>query len=539
MTSSVLQHIHAAFERRGQEGYGEGVSQLDHALQCGAFARRDGAVPALVTAAFLHDIGHLLHDLPQDVADSGIDTQHEASGSAWLSQYFGPEVTEPVRMHVAAKRYLAAVEPGYFEQLSDASKLSLRLQGGAMDPVQARAFEAAPFFADAVRLRRWDEEGKIVGYQGPQASDFDAVVASCLKQPVNTGLAPEVKGVARHTIPRVDVAGLFGVDPAARSAVDAAIRSAARNEGFMVITGLPDWAVLDAARRRQLLALFSLPEVEIRKLWRWNFDPTRPNVYRGWFPLQDGLLTYKEGIDMGPDVAYGASVVDASDPLCEATPFPEEVVLPGWRAAARDYYLAMNRLSMALMHSVARGLGLPETTFDAAFDGGISTLRLLHYPLRSEASFKGVAAADVWANESGVPRYVLGRGHVDTGFMTLLAQDGVDGLQAQHRDGTWLDVPPQEGTLAVNFGKVLDRWTAGAIRATVHRVLGSGRARYSIPFFYEARVDAVIAPLPLAGAQPFDPFYFGDHLWETTTKFPEQRGIAHLRTPRGRPSAAA
>lgn len=177
----ALAHIHAAFARRGHEAYGEGVSQLDHALQCGMFAQRDGATPALVAAAFLHDIGHLLHDLPQDVADTGLDTQHESTGSAWLSQYFGPEVTEPVRMHVAAKRYLAAVEPGYFEQLSEASKLSLKLQGGPMVAAQIQAFEAEPFFADAVRLRRWDEEGKIIGYQGPPASNFDATVRACLK----------------------------------------------------------------------------------------------------------------------------------------------------------------------------------------------------------------------------------------------------------------------------------------------------------------------------------------------------------------------
>ena len=183
MKSNPLDLIHAAFARRGHEGYGEGVSQLDHARQCGAFAERDGAPPALVAAAFLHDIGHLLHDLPQDVADNGIDTQHEASGSAWLSQYFGAEVTEPVRMHVAAKRYLASNEPGYFEQLSEASKVSLRLQGGPLDAQQSREFEAQQFYADAVRLRRWDEEGKIVGYQGPDARHFDSVVAACLKTP--------------------------------------------------------------------------------------------------------------------------------------------------------------------------------------------------------------------------------------------------------------------------------------------------------------------------------------------------------------------
>jgi len=175
-----LAQIKSAFDRRGHEGYGEGVSQLDHAIQCAAFAQRDGAAPALVAAAYLHDIGHLLHDLPQDIADSGVDTQHESTGSAWLSQYFGPGVTEPVRLHVAAKRYLATVEPGYFDRLSEASKLSLKLQGGPMTAAQARAFEAERFFQEAVRLRRWDEEGKIVGYQGPDAAHFDALVASCL-----------------------------------------------------------------------------------------------------------------------------------------------------------------------------------------------------------------------------------------------------------------------------------------------------------------------------------------------------------------------
>ena len=174
-----IDQIHAAFAKRGYQGYGEGVSQIDHAIQCGVFAERDGASPALVAAAFLHDIGHLLHDLPDDVAERGIDTQHEAVGSAWLSQYFGPEVTEPVRLHVAAKRYLASIEPGYFDQLSDASKLSLKLQGGPMTSAQTKRFEAERFFTDAVRLRRWDEEGKIVGYQGPAAEHFVAVCRRC------------------------------------------------------------------------------------------------------------------------------------------------------------------------------------------------------------------------------------------------------------------------------------------------------------------------------------------------------------------------
>ena len=195
-----------------------------------------------------------------------------------------------------------------------------------------------------------------------------------------------------HDIPRIDIGALFGQDLAARSAVDQAILTAARSEGMLVITGLPHWAVLSPARRRLLLSLFALPEADIRKLWRWNFDPAQANVYRGWFPLQNGLPTYKQGIDVGPDIAYGPGVVDPRDPLREATPLPPEDSLPGWHACARDYYLAMVRLSEALMHSVARGLGLPEHCFDAAFKGGVSTLRLLHYPVRPPESFEGAAA---------------------------------------------------------------------------------------------------------------------------------------------------
>lgn len=342
-----------------------------------------------------------------------------------------------------------------------------------------------------------------------------------------------------HQIPRIDVGALWGTDGAARDAVDMAISAAAHGTGFMVLTGLPEGAVLDPAQRRLLLALFTLPEAALRKLWRWNHDPSRPNVYRGWFPAQSGFATYKEGIDMGPDVAYGPAVVDASDPLREATPLPPDADLPGWRELVRGHYLALEQVSGALMRSIARGLGLPENAFDAAFDGGISTLRLLRYPIRPAESFAGVPQSDMWAEHQGEKRYLLGRAHVDTGFMTLLAQDGVGGLQAQHHDGSWVDVPPEEGALAVNFGKVLERWTSGRIRATMHRVLGSGQVRFSVPFFYEARVDAVIAPLPLPGAEPFEPFYFGDHLWDTCTGFLEQRGIAHLRKPLGRPPDVA
>ncbi len=107
---------------------------------------------------------------------------HESLGSAWLSQHFGPEVSEPVRLHVAAKRYLSASEPGYFDVLSEASKLSLKLQGGPMSADEQRRFAAERFFREAVDLRRWDDEGKIVGLKTPDLGYFEPMIERALRR---------------------------------------------------------------------------------------------------------------------------------------------------------------------------------------------------------------------------------------------------------------------------------------------------------------------------------------------------------------------
>lgn len=180
--TDVVEKIRESFNRRGRDTYGEGVSQLEHALQCAACATRDGASPALVVATLLHDVGHLLHDLPEDIAEQGVDAEHERLGSAWLSQYFSPEVTEPVRLHVAAKRYLATVEPGYFDKLSPASHLSLRLQGGLMSEEEVKAFEEEPYAEAAIRLRHWDDEGKIAGAKTPDLDHFMGMVEGAIRR---------------------------------------------------------------------------------------------------------------------------------------------------------------------------------------------------------------------------------------------------------------------------------------------------------------------------------------------------------------------
>jgi phosphonate degradation associated HDIG domain protein len=173
------QEVLRLMQQRGGEAYfGEPVSQLEHALQAAHFATEAQASPALIIAALLHDIGHLLHDLPENVAATGVDTRHEQAGYHWLKTRFGPAVAEPVRLHVAAKRYLCAVDPAYLAQLSPASLLSLSLQGGPFTQEEARHFEGFPYYCDAVSLRRWDDAAKQPGLPVPSAEEYFALLES-------------------------------------------------------------------------------------------------------------------------------------------------------------------------------------------------------------------------------------------------------------------------------------------------------------------------------------------------------------------------
>jgi isopenicillin N synthase-like dioxygenase len=313
-------------------------------------------------------------------------------------------------------------------------------------------------------------------------------------------------------IPRVDVASLFGEDGLERRAADHAIHQAGADIGFIQIHGLPDSVPVSPEHLQSLKRVFGLTPAQLRPLWRQKFLPEHPNVYRGWFPLQQGHATYKEGIDLGPDIARSVQSVSGDDPLCEPTPLPAEALLPGWRAAAASYYRGLEHMGRILMSSIARGLALPERIFDAHFNDGISTLRLIRYPAR-----------DVAEPLSGVA-------HVDSGIVTLLAQDGVGGLQARNRAGSWIDIPAEDNALVVNFGRLLELWTGGRIRATEHRVLSTGLERYSIPFFYEPGIDTLITPLV---EHSFSPFLYGDFVWASATQFVEFKGLERLRPARG------
>lgn len=163
---SVADEIFAIYSARGSDAYfGEPVSVTEHGLQAAHFAQLEQAPPQLVIAALLHDIGHLVVACPDDIEEWTSDAHHERVGSEWLAARFGPEISEPVRLHVPAKRYLCATRKAYLEKLSPASVVTLELQGGVMPPAEVARFEAEPFFAEAVRVREWDDRGKIAGLQ--------------------------------------------------------------------------------------------------------------------------------------------------------------------------------------------------------------------------------------------------------------------------------------------------------------------------------------------------------------------------------------
>lgn len=179
--SEVVSEIFDVFLEHGDGMYGERVTEQQHALQCAALAKKAGEPPAMIASCLLHDYGHLVHGLGEDVADRGVDARHDRVGANRLEAWFPAEVVEPVRLHATAKRYLCWKEPQYFQALSAASQKSLALQGGPMTDAEARDFEAHPHFARAVQLRRYDDQAKVPGMITPGLEDFRTLLESLVR----------------------------------------------------------------------------------------------------------------------------------------------------------------------------------------------------------------------------------------------------------------------------------------------------------------------------------------------------------------------
>ncbi len=187
----TLNDIEALFARRGGEQYsGEPVTQLQHALQTAWLAEQEEADDTLVTAALLHDIGHLLNDQGQTPTLRGIDDRHQFHALPFLRGLFDARVLDPIAWHVDAKRYLCATRPDYQAGLSEDSRRSLVLQGGVFDDAQAALFIQRPHAAEAVRLRLWDDRAKQADCATPGLPHYLARARRCVTALPGASAAP-------------------------------------------------------------------------------------------------------------------------------------------------------------------------------------------------------------------------------------------------------------------------------------------------------------------------------------------------------------
>lgn len=178
----TIENIIHLFAEKGSQLYGaEAISQLEHALQCANLAEKSSQNHELITACLLHDLGHLIHDLGDNPANQGIDDQHEYRAIPLLSQIFSKAVTEPIRLHVIAKRYLCSVDSEYWDSLSAASKRSLELQGGIFSPEQAAKFIQQPYAQHAVQLRIYDDKAKMTNLPTPDLNHFTQFMSASLE----------------------------------------------------------------------------------------------------------------------------------------------------------------------------------------------------------------------------------------------------------------------------------------------------------------------------------------------------------------------
>jgi phosphonate degradation associated HDIG domain protein len=173
MNPNNLDDVLRTYREQGHRHYGEDVTELQHALQCATFAQQAGEPAVVIVAALLHDYGHLCHQLGEEIASHGVDARHEHIGHQKLKSLFTDEIVDAGRLHVAAKRYLCWKEPAYLDGLTEASCKSLHLQGGPMNADEARGFESEPHFDLAVRVRRYDDMGKVPEMATP---DLDAFI---------------------------------------------------------------------------------------------------------------------------------------------------------------------------------------------------------------------------------------------------------------------------------------------------------------------------------------------------------------------------
>ena len=300
-----------------------------------------------------------------------------------------------------------------------------------------------------------------------------------------------------QSIPVVDVAGLFSTDPADRRRVAVALGAAAREVGFLYVTGhgLPE--ALSADLRGAAQRFFAQPLATKMSAYIGRSANHSGYVPEGEEVFAAGKIDRKESYDVNLDVPEAAGEA----PMLGATLWPD---LPGFREAVGGYYAAVAALARRLFGGFALALGLPEDHFEPHLTRPPSQLRLIHYPYDAAAlDQEGIGA------------------HTDYEFFTIL-QVTAPGLEVKNGAGDWIDAPPVEGGFVVNIGDMLEVWTNGEFRATSHRVRKVAQERYSFPYFASVDYFTRVAPAPafVSPERParFAPLIAGEHLWAQTVK---------------------
>ena len=287
------------------------------------------------------------------------------------------------------------------------------------------------------------------------------------------------------TIPRIDAREMISRAPETM----AELRRAAQEVGFMTLVNsdlTPEdvLRVIDAYR-----AFFQLPEAAKEPV-----NMARTGANRGWG------APYSEQVDPNANPDYkqvfdSGLALPANDPLAHLTCYapnqwPDQPA--GFKQTVEDYADRAVGVAMDTLRGIIAAVGLPEGSFDQAFTKPMTLLRGNYYPSRP---------VDAGLNDFGIAA------HTDYGCVTLLATDGVAGLEVQQRDGSWLAVQAEPGTFIINFGEMLESWTNGRIKATLHRVIGTSQERVSVPLFFNPNYDTNVAPLGSGGT-----LLAGDHL---------------------------
>jgi isopenicillin N synthase-like dioxygenase len=311
-------------------------------------------------------------------------------------------------------------------------------------------------------------------------------------------------------IPKLDVSGLYGGDEAAIGEIASTLRGYLEKIGFLYVVGHPIPRADVEAVREAGKRFFALPDEQKLAL---KIDKN----FRGYLPFAGStIVTSSVATVSKPNQSesiFFMHEVDAADPRALAgkplqgpNQWPDEAALPGFRATIEHYVDEMTMLARKMVGAIAVSLGLPADDLDNYFAEPTTFVRLLHYPTQpKEEGLFGSAP------------------HTDYGFITLLAQDDVGGLEVKNKAGEWVPAPPVPDSFVMNVGDILARWSNDQFVSTPHRVINrSGRERYSQPFFFDPSMDAVIEALAVCvaeGSAPkYEPVLYGDYLMERIDK---------------------